>query len=412
MLPGLMAVLSGSVSTLAARHLLVGGYGTQLTTLTFDPAAGTLVQSGADTGSSPSPTWQTLFKSAGSKYILSVSEVYDNRNDKVTVSLVDKNAGTVSLLSSSAMSAVLAGPVSVDATRDGLLAVASYGGGGLQIFKMNPSTGQLTNIQPSQTIVFTLSSPGPVSGRQDTSHPHQALFDPTNKYLLVPDLGADMVRIYSVDSANARITEQSPMLTPPGSGPRHGVFGSINPYTGQPRFYYVVNELANRVDVLKVGYESTGLRFTPVQNISTYPTGTVPNVSPVPTAGEIAISADNKFLYVSNRGDKTFPNATTGPSSSSGTIVSDSIAMYSISPTNGTLTAVELTPAGGVAPRHFSLDPTNGGRYVAVVTQSSGRVTIYKRELRTGKLGTVPVASIAFPSTSMARDPSCVTWLD
>lgn len=267
---------------------------------------------------------------------------------------------------------------------------------------MNPTTGALTS-QPIQTFRYTLSSPGTVPSRQDTAHPHHAIIDPTGKFAIVPDLGADLIRLYSITSATQGVTALTPVKSSPGAGPRHGAFSPAG------NMYYQLNEIANRVDVFNVVYTPT-IAFTPVQNISTYPTGTTPALNPVPTAGEIAISTDGKYLYTSNRSDKTFSNARVAPSPSTQTIQSDSISQFSIG-SDGKLAFVQQTPVGGLAPRHFSLEPTNGGEYVAVATQSTGRVAIYRRDKTTGKIETVPVASIDMNQLG-SQQPACVTWLD
>lgn len=107
-----------------ARKLLVGSYSGQLTTLNFDTSAGTLTQTSTNYNVQ-SPSWQTLFTSAaGKKFILSTSEVYDGRNDAITVLNVDSN-GALTVNSKSTQSTVPMGPVAIAATKDGLLVSAS-----------------------------------------------------------------------------------------------------------------------------------------------------------------------------------------------------------------------------------------------------------------------------------------------
>lgn len=265
---------------------------------------------------------------------------------------------------------------------------------------MNPATGLISST-PLSSFTYTLPAPKP-HPRQDGAHPHQVILDPTEKFVLAPDLGADLTRLYSV--SNSGLTELAPLSTAQGAGPRHGVFSPAG------KHYYQLNELSNNIDVFKVTYTPT-ITFNPVQNISLYATGTAPALDPTPTGGEIAISPDGKFVYASNRSDKTFPNARIAPSPSTDTIVSDSFATYSVDSTTGKLTFINHTPAGGITPRHFSLETLNGGEYVAVATQTSNRVTIYKRNKITGTLGTVPVAGIDI-TTLGASGPVVVTWLD
>lgn len=265
---------------------------------------------------------------------------------------------------------------------------------------MNPSTGLLVT-PPLNTFRYSLTNQQPNDNREDIAHPHHAIIDPTERFVLVPDLGLNLIHIYSISSQGLRRLD--PVHTAPGAGPRHGVFSPAGKY------YYQVNELSNSVDVFSVAYKPN-IVLTHVQNISTYRAGTTPDLDPVPTAGEIQISSDGKYLYTSNRNDLTFPKARVAPSPSTETTKSDSITTYSIR-ANGKLTFLELTPVAGITPRHFSLEPTDGGKYVAVATQTTGRVAVYRRNKVTGRLGTVPVASIDMKTLGVTQPP-CVIWLD
>ncbi|KAF8457743.1 Lactonase, 7-bladed beta-propeller-domain-containing protein [Terfezia claveryi] len=381
------------------RKLLVSAYSGQLTTLEFDTVAGTLTPLSVNLEGAPRPGWQTLFKNPyGTNFILSSSELWDGFKDGVKVLSVDAN-GTLALISRSKLGTVVTGPVALAATKSGLIVSASYSGG-VNTFSMNPSTGVLV-MEPLNTFRYNLTAPGPNPKRQEAAHPHHVIIDPTEKFALVPDLGADHIHIYSICPDG--LSELAPVPVPPGSGPRHGVFSPAGEY------YYQVNELANRVDVFSVAY-NPNIVLTPVQNISTYPTGITPPLYPVPIAGEIQISGDSKYLYTSNRGDKTFPNARVAPSPSNETTQSDSITAYTVD-AYGQLTFLEQFPVAGLTPRHFSLEPTNGGEYVAVATQDTGRVAVYQRDKVTGKFGTAPFASIDM-ATWGASQPPCVIWLD
>ena len=249
--------------------------------------------------------------------------------------------------------------------------------------------------------MYTLSTPGPVAARQGSPHPHQALFDPTWKYVVVPDLGADLVRTYSAASDSLSLTELNAYDSLPGAGPRHGVFSLSGKY------YYLMNELSNVIEVFEVSYTPV-ITLTRVDSISVYPAGTPAIVNA--TSAEIAISHDGKYLYSSNRLDGTFPDARVAPPPSTETVLSDSISVFSIKK-DGKLVFLEQSPVGGQMPRHFSIDPQQDGMYVAVATQLTGRIAIYKRDKHSGKLDKVPVASIDLTAFGVT-EPICVTWLD
>lgn len=170
-----------------------------------------------------------------------------------------------------------------------------------------------------------------------------------------------------------------------------------------------MNELANLIEIFKVSYTPM-ITFTHVEKVSVFPAGTPATVISNAFAAEIAISCDGRFLYTSIRADKTFPDAHVAPPPSTQTVLSDSFSTFSITK-DEKLVFLEQSPVGGQTPRHFSLDPKQDGMYVAVATQTTGRVAIYKRNKHSGKLDRIPVASIDLTAFGVT-EPVCVTWLD
>ncbi|QEO15333.1 lactonase family protein [Agromyces intestinalis] len=63
---------------------------------------------------------------------------------------------------------------------------------------------------------------GPRADRQEAPHPHQVVLDPARDRVLVPDLGADRVRVLRLD-ADGRLGHEASadLLLHPGAGPRH-----------------------------------------------------------------------------------------------------------------------------------------------------------------------------------------------
>lgn len=80
--------------------------------------------------------------------------------------------------------------------RNAGLAAAHYTGSSVTVWSIH-GNGTFDHVQD---LTYTLAEPGPNPTRQDAPHPHEALLDPTGKYILVPDLGADLVRIFSYDA--------------------------------------------------------------------------------------------------------------------------------------------------------------------------------------------------------------------
>ena len=104
---------------------------------------------------------------------------------------------------------------------------------------------------------FTLASPGPVAKRQEKAHPHSVLTDPTGEYLVVPDLGADLIRIFQINSSNGMLTTCPSVRTSPGDGPRHGAWWVHGTGAGKLTVLYTINELSKSLTAWTVTYRGS-----------------------------------------------------------------------------------------------------------------------------------------------------------
>ncbi|KAI0140739.1 Lactonase, 7-bladed beta-propeller-domain-containing protein [Pestalotiopsis sp. NC0098] len=243
-----------------------------------------------------------------------------------------------------------------------------------------------------QILEFTMDEAGPNS-RQDKPHPHAGIPDPTGDYLLVLDLGADLVRIFTINQTSGELTACGAGVADAGSGPRHGVFWSSSSY----KKFYTVNELGNSVTAWALSYPSSGCpTLVKNQTLSTYAEGVVPGNTT--KAAEIHIR-DN-FLYVSNRADETFGTE------------QDSLVTYTIDPTSGDISWLEASSAYAWYPRSFEIN--KAGDLVAVGGQTSSNVAIIARDPTTGRLGDlVANVSIATRGTAGGEDGlSAVVWVE
>jgi 6-phosphogluconolactonase (cycloisomerase 2 family) len=115
-------------------------------------------------------------------------------------------------------------------------------------------------LEPLQSFTFTLSAPGANPDRQEAPHPHEALIDPTDSFVIVPDLGADLVRIFAIDPSTSLLKESTPFSTHTGSGPRHGAFL----VSGDETYFFLISELANTIASYKVTYGTDTLTLEEV----------------------------------------------------------------------------------------------------------------------------------------------------
>ena len=96
------------------------------------------------------------------------------------------------------------------------------------------------------------------------------ILDPSNKFILSPDLGADVVRVFSIGNSKfGHISECAPLKVTPGTGPRHAAFSSTAKNTTH---MYLASELANNVSSYSLQYLNTNcLGFQEIQTGYPYP---------------------------------------------------------------------------------------------------------------------------------------------
>ena len=187
-------------------------------------------------------------------------------------------------------------------------------------------------------------------------HAHQILVDPSGKWVVSVDLGTDSVYIYTLDLGTGKLSLHDQVVLTKGDGPRHLVF--------HPNGTHGFLATEDSSQVIAFTWDSGAGKLTPGQIVGTTEPGAVTPNYP----GEIALSKDAKFLYVSNRGD-------------------NSIATFAVSPDGSTVTLLNTTSCGGDWPRHFALDPTE--HWFVVANQNSGTVTWLPRDQNTGLPGAV-----------------------
>lgn len=201
--------------------------------------------------------------------------------------------------------------------------------------------------------------------RQKASHAHGVTFSKDGKFVAIPDLGIDQVKIHRVDASAAKLSEGTSLSIEPGSGPRHAVFSRDG------KFLYVINELSSTITV--ASFDEKSGKATTLQTINTLPAG----YSGVSTTAEIAVHPNDRFIYGSNRGH-------------------DSIAVFSRDTKTGKLTFVSTTLTGGKTPRNFAVTPD--GKWVIAANQDSDTLHVFSVNQKTGELtATGHMASLPRP---------------
>lgn len=243
------------------------------------------------------------------------------------------------------------GPCHLTLDRTGRhLVVANYGGGSVTVVPV-AADGRLGS--PTDFVQHAGRSVHPQ--RQRRPHAHGATFAPDNQFVFVCDLGLDQVLAYRFDATGGKLTPAPVPATrlPPGSGPRHMAFRPDG------RFAYVINELTSTVTAFS--YDAPSGRLTELQTLSTLP-GYYEGPN---TTAEIDVHPSGKWLYASNRGNET-------------------VVLFTIDDTAGTLTFTEEQNTGGRTPRHFGIEPS--ARHLVIANQNTDTLLVCRIDSGNGRL--------------------------
>src|SRR6185312_3727707 len=244
------------------------------------------------------------------------------------------------------------------------LVVANYGSGSVAVMSLAPDG----RLRPVHQLYELPGKPGPDPVQQSSSHPHAVIFDPTRRFVIVPDKGFDCTFVFRFDPAAGKIapTAQGCIASRPGAAPRHCIFHPSQPVL------YVNNELDSTVTMFQ--WDTATGALTEAQVIGTLP----PDHQGRNTTAEIAVAPDGRFLYVSNRG-------------------ADSIARFAIENATGRLSLLGCTPTGGRRPRFFALDPA--GDFLFAANQESDDIVAFRVNKADGDLApTGRTISVGSPS--------------
>lgn len=289
---------------------------------------------------------------AENRVLYAVNEISDfgtGNLGSVSAFSVNQKDGRLTFLNQQASGG--SGPCHLSVARSGrCVLVANYGSGSVAVLPVSKD-GHLQ--EPSTSIQHRGSSVNP--RRQEGPHAHFITWDPAGRVILTCDLGLDKVLLYQLDRAQRVLAPQDPpsFALKPGSGPRHLAFGADGHYA------YILNEISSTLTICS--YDAARRELKEVQTISTLPE----DFTGANTGAEIAVHPDGKFLYASNRGH-------------------DSIAVFAIDPSTGTIKLLQLEPTQGRTPRHFVLDPT--ARWLLAENQDSDSVVLFAVDPRTGRL--------------------------
>lgn len=227
------------------------------------------------------------------------------------------------------------------------LIVSSYHGGlvGLHSIDENGQAGKLLDEKKHADLVTV---------REDQqSRAHSAFYSPDGQYVFVQDLGLDKILAYTVNENKQELSFHGETQLDAGVGPRHLAFHPSGAYA------YVINELNSSVTVLR--YDQEAGRLEVLETVSTLPA----DFDGESYCAEIAVSADGKTVYGSNRGH-------------------DSIVVFNVHEDTGRLSPVQYISTEGGHPRHFTLMP--GGKFLIVANRDGNNLVLFNVNPEDGKL--------------------------
>lgn len=352
-------------STLDGDLLYVGTYtentrseGIYLVRL--DPRSGKL-RKVASVNAGANPSFLTIHPNGRVLYAVSEVEKYAGRaSGGVTSFVIASDTGALTRRNEQPSEGRSPCYVSVD--RGGrVVLVANYGGGNVAMLPIH-ADGTLGHA----TEVVQHKGTGPNAERQEAPHAHCIVADPSNRFVLAADLGADRVFVYrfGVDGKTLGHVDGGDGVMRAGAGPRHIAFHPTLPLV------FVANELDSTVATLRFDRERGSLSL--LSALSTIPAGSKGANYPA----DIHIASSGRALYVSNRGH-------------------NSIAVFSVAPGTGALALEQVIPTKGDWPRNFALHPT--GRWLLVANQRSNSIVVFERDQKSGRL-TPTRSSLAVPS--------------
>jgi 6-phosphogluconolactonase len=344
----------GFAQTDAGKLLLVGtqtsGTSKGIYAYTFEGGSGELKALGL-AGAADNPTFLAMAPDRKTLLVANELDQYEGKpGAAVSTYTLDRGAARLTKVSEVASMGSGTCHVAVDATGRCAFA-ANYGSGSAASYTLGAGGA----LSPAPVSFFQYIGSGPNAERQKGPHAHRVTLSPDNRFLLVNDLGLDVIHIYRLDAATAKLTPHEPSVwrSAAGAGPRALRFHPNG------KVAYCVEEMAATVAVLR--WDATHGTLETMQEIALR----APEFKGLSSGDDIVIDQEARFAYATDRFD-------------------DIVVTFAISPSDGRLTLVDRMPCGGKVPRHLALDPS--GRWLLVANQVSDTISVLARDARTGKL--------------------------
>lgn len=200
---------------------------------------------------------------------------------------------------------------------------ANYNSGSVGVVPIQPEG----TLGPLSDLVDLKREPGQDSVRQAGSHPHAVVFDPSGRFVAIPDLGLDRIFVFRLAAASRKLTANDPPVSSRANAPARATSPFIQRCplltrsTNSPRLSRLTASIRNAAACRQW---STPSNFT----------GEL-------SSGEITVAPNGRFVYASNR-------------------CNNSIAIFAVDQRAGTLTPEGWVPTHGTRRAFLGLDPAAG----------------------------------------------------
>jgi 6-phosphogluconolactonase len=239
--------------------------------------------------------------------------------------------------------------------------VANYGGGNVAVFPVGTdgALGEATDVRPSVGPRHHARAADDPSGQfafsdHDGPHLHMVAADPSGQFVIANDAGLDLTLVWRFDAAAGRLLPAAvPVIAAPaGSAPRHFAFHPNG------RVFYNLYEHDAKVAIYDYDASRGGLKLK--QIISSLPA----KFAGSNLASEIVLTADGRWLYVSNR-------------------LHNAVAIFAVAD-DGQLRSISETWVHADSPRSISIDPS--GAFLYSCNQRGDSITSFHLNAATGAL--------------------------
>lgn len=328
----------------------VGMHGTDIRMGRFDPATGSLTID-KTVAQLDRPTWTLAHPLLPVLYAVNEIGNDGKTNGSVQAFRIDRKNGALTKIGDVDAGGGGTTYLTYD-PRSHTLFAANYGGGSVATIPVRADG----SLGARSSLVQDVGT-GP-NRRQASPHAHGAQIDPSGRFVLVSDLGADRMFVYPFEAKSHSLSlpvqgQEHHYAAPAGSGPRHTAFSPDG------RHLYLLNELT--AELMSFRWEAATGTPVEIEHRST----NSPGFSGMSSTSEIAISPNGRYLYVGNRAEHC-------------------VVVYALDRTSGKPTEVQRIGGGGDVPWSFTFDPSH--RWLLLANEKSNAIAVFSVDTASGKL--------------------------